>query len=96
MCRPAGSALIPARREERIECLASDIEIHPSSHRRKKESPSAARCCELFRFDQGVLGFPQISQRGFSSIPGTAYLLLAALALADVDVGADPSIDGVR
>ena len=49
---------------------------------------------ELFGFDQGVLGFFQVPQRCLGRVPGATYLVLAALAFADVDVSADPAIDG--
>jgi hypothetical protein len=57
-------------------------------------SDQPPECCEFFSFDQRVLGLPQVSQCGFGRIPGAADLLLVAFALADVDVGADPGIDG--
>jgi hypothetical protein len=41
-----------------------------------------------------VLGFLQMLQRRLGRIPGAADLLLAALALADVDMRPDPAIDG--
>ena len=43
--------------------------------RNARHQPS--ECCKFFRFDQRVLGFLQISQRGLGRIPGAAYLLLA-------------------
>ena len=52
-----------------------------------------AEGCEFFRFDQRVLRLLQVLQRGLRRILGAAHLLFAALALADVDVGADPAID---
>ena len=55
------------------------------------DKPSKRR--ELLGLDQRILGFPQMSQRGLGRVLCPVNLLLTALALADVDMGADPAID---
>ncbi len=50
--------------------------------------------CELLGLDQRMLGIPQMSQCGFGRVLCPVNLALAALALADVDMGADPAVDG--
>ena len=48
---------------------------------------------ELFGLDQRVLGLAQIAQRRFGGILGLAHLLLAALALADIERDGDDIFD---
>ena len=49
---------------------------------------------KLLGFDQRILRLPQLAERLLGRILGAADFLLMALALADVDVRADPAIDG--
>ncbi len=48
---------------------------------------------ELLRLDQRGLGLAQVSQRGLGGFLGFAHLLLAALALADVERHGDDPLD---
>lgn len=49
--------------------------------------------CELFRLDQRSLGLAQIAQRRLGGVLGLAHLLLAALALADIERHGDDPLD---
>src|SRR5262249_41788234 len=52
-----------------------------------------SQCCEFFRLDQRMLGLAQMLQCRLGGGLSSADLLLIALALTDINVGADPAIN---
>ena len=52
----------------------------------------SSKCRELFGLDQRVLRFTQVTQRRLGGVLGASKFPLAALALADIDMRADPAI----